>query len=131
MSEKKLTDKQKIFCKEYIIDFNATRAAKASGYSVKTAGRIGGENVQKPEIQKQIKKLMSKREERTEISADRVVKELAKIGFSNEFDIEGFTRLEMKDKIKAIELLGRHVGAFNNDESGKSTIKVTVGKPNK
>ena len=74
---------------------------------------------------------MQKRSERTEISADRVVKELAKIGFSDEFNIEGFERLDMKDKIKAIELLGRHVGAFNNDESGKSTIKVTIGKPKK
>ena len=127
----KLTDKQKFFCKEYIKDFNATRAAKASGYSEKTAGRIGGENLQKLEIQKEIKKLMSKRIERTEISADRVVQELAKIGFSDEFNIEGFDRLDMKDKIKAIELLGRHVGAFNNDESGKSTIKVTIGKPKK
>lgn len=127
----KLTDKQKFFCKEYIKDFNATRAAKASGYSEKTAGRIGGDNVQKVEIQKEIKRLMQKRIERTEISADRVVKELAKIGFSDEFNIEGFERLDMKDKIKAIELLGRHVGAFNNDESGKSTIKVTIGKPKK
>tara|TARA_R110001606_G_scaffold220142_1_gene368040 strand:+ start:822 stop:1214 length:393 start_codon:yes stop_codon:yes gene_type:complete len=127
----KLTDKQKFFCKEYIKDFNATRAAKASGYSEKTAGRIGGDNVQKVEIQKEIKRLMSKRIERTEISADRVVQELAKIGFSDEFNIEGFDRLDMKDKIKAIELLGRHVGAFNNDESGKSTIKVTIGKPKK
>lgn len=127
----KLTDKQKIFCKEYIKDFNATRAAKASGYSEKTAGRIGGDNVQKVEIQKEIKKLMSKRIERTEISADRVVQELAKIAFSDEFNIEGFDRLDIKDKIKAIELLGRHVGAFNNDESGKSTIKVTIGKPKK
>jgi len=127
----KLTDKQSFFCKEYIKDFNATRAAKASGYSEKTAGRIGGENLQKLEIQKEIKRLMSKRIERTEISADRVVQELAKIGFSDEFNIEGFDRLDMKDKIKAIELLGRHVGAFNNDESGKSTIKVTIGKPKK
>jgi len=127
----KLTDKQKFFCKEYIKDFNATRAAKASGYSEKTAGRIGGDNVQKVEIQKEIKRLMQKRIERTEISADRVVQELAKIGFSDEFNIEGFDRLDMKDKIKAIELLGRHVGAFNNDESGKSTIKVTIGKPKK
>ena len=54
----KLTDKQKFFCKEYIKDFNATRAAKASGYSEKTAGRIGGENLQKLEIQKEIEKLM-------------------------------------------------------------------------
>lgn len=127
----KLTDKQKFFCKEYIKDFNGARAARDSGYSVKTADRIASENLGKLEIQKEVSRLMEKRTERTEISADRVVQELAKIGFSDEFNIEGFDRLDMKDKIKAIELLGRHVGAFNNDESGKSTIKVTIGKPKK
>jgi len=131
MADNNLTDKQKIFCKEYIIDFNATRAAKAAGYSEKTAGRIGGENVQKLEIQNEIARLSKKRNEKLEISAERVISELAKIGFANEYNIEGFERLDMKDKIKAIELLGRHVGAFNNDESGKSTIKVTIGKPKK
>ncbi len=129
MSKTKLTDKQKTFCKEYIIDFNATRAAKSAGYSEKTAGRIGGENVQKLEIQNEIARLMKKRNERTEVTADAVVKELAKIGFSDEFNIEGFERLDMKDKIKAIELLGRHTGAFNKDESNKATIKVSIKKP--
>ena len=47
----KLTDKQIMFCKEYIKDFNATRAAEASGYSKKTARQIATENLTKPYIQ--------------------------------------------------------------------------------
>jgi phage terminase small subunit len=46
-----LTEKQKIFCREYIYDWNATRAAKVAGYSEDTAYSIGWENLKKPEIQ--------------------------------------------------------------------------------
>jgi phage terminase small subunit len=45
---KKLTAKQSQFVREYIIDFNATQAAIRTGYSQKTAGSIGSENLQKP-----------------------------------------------------------------------------------
>jgi len=38
-----LNDKQKRFCEEYVIDWNATRAAKVAGYSEKTAKEIGCE----------------------------------------------------------------------------------------
>ena len=79
-------------------------------------------------IQEQINKLTAKRAERTQITADNVVKELAKIGFGSEDQIEGFTRLEIKDKIKALELLARHTGAFNSDESTKAMINVIMGK---
>lgn len=79
----KLTPKQKIFCKEYLIDFNATRAAKAAGYSEKTARKIGSENLTKPDIQEQIQKEVKAREYRTEISADRVLQEYALLGFSD------------------------------------------------
>jgi len=37
MTKPKLTPKQKRFVEEYLIDLNATRAAKAAGYSEKTA----------------------------------------------------------------------------------------------
>jgi len=124
----KLTDKQKIFCKEYIKDFNATRAAIAAGYSKKTARNQGCENLSKPNIEKKINEMKAKRAERTQITADNVVKELAKIGFGSEDQIEGFTRLEIKDKIKALELLARHTGAFNSDESTKAMINVIMGK---
>jgi len=79
----KLTDKQKLFCEEYLVDLNATQAAIRAGYSKKTAYSIGQENLKKPEIQEEIKRLREARSKRTQITADRVLEELAKIGFSN------------------------------------------------
>jgi phage terminase small subunit len=56
-----LTDKQRVFCSEYVIDFNASQAAIRSGYSEKTAGAIGWENLKKPEIDQEIKRLIDER----------------------------------------------------------------------
>ena len=126
----KLTDKQKIFCKEYILDFNATRAATAAGYSKKTARNQGCENLSKPNIQKEIKRLMESRNQRTEITADRVVKELAKFAFNVDGSADAFD-LEAKDKLKALEMLARHTGAFNGDDSGKALINVIMGNKSK
>jgi len=41
-----------MFCKEYLIDLNATQACIRAGYSEKTANRIGTENLSKPVIKK-------------------------------------------------------------------------------
>lgn len=79
----KLNDKQKRFCLEYIVDLNATQAAIRAGYSEKTAKSMGCENLTKPDIQAYVQKLMSERSKRTEITADNVLKELAKLGFGN------------------------------------------------
>lgn len=51
-----LTDKQVRFCEEYLVDYNATQAAVRAGYSKKTAGSIGHENLTKPEIREFIDK---------------------------------------------------------------------------
>lgn len=55
--EVELNPKQQLFVDEYIIDFNATRAAKAAGYSESTAAEMGYENLRKPHIDKAITKL--------------------------------------------------------------------------
>jgi phage terminase small subunit len=78
-----LTAKQEMFVKEYLIDLNGTQAAIRAGYSEKTANRIANENLSKPDIQEAIQKAMDKRSKRTEITADMVLREYAKIGFSN------------------------------------------------
>ena len=77
----KLTGKQELFCQEYIVDLNATQAAIRAGYSEGTAGSIGFENLTKPEIQERIQDLKSERARRTQVTQDRVIRELAKIGF--------------------------------------------------
>lgn len=79
----KLTDKQKRFVEEYLIDLNATQAAIRAGYSEKTARQIANENLTKPYIQEEIQKAKAERAERTKISADRVVQELAHIAFDD------------------------------------------------
>lgn len=79
-----LTAKQRRFVDEYLIDLNATQAAIRAGYSPKRADAIGYENLRKPDIADAVSAAMKEREERTHITQDRVLQELARIAF---FDI--------------------------------------------
>lgn len=83
----KLTPKQKLFCKYYLISLNATDAAIKAGYSKKTADVIGAENLAKPNIKTYLAEQMKKREEKLEITADKVIAEIAKLAFANTTDI--------------------------------------------
>lgn len=76
-----LTPKQERFVAEYLIDLNATQAAIRAGYSEKTSGEMGYENLNKPQIVDAITKAKAERQGRTEITQDRVLQELAKLGF--------------------------------------------------
>lgn len=82
-----MTKKQKRFVEEYLIDLNATQAAIRAGYSPDTAGSIGAENLKKPEIKSRIDKAMAERSRRTGINQDRVLQELARIGFAKITDV--------------------------------------------
>jgi phage terminase small subunit len=64
-----LTDKQEMFCREYLIDLNATQAAIRAGYSEKTARASGYENLTKPDIQDRITELKTDRNGRLQIDA--------------------------------------------------------------
>lgn len=68
-----LTDKQEMFCREYLIDLNATQAAIRAGHSVKTANRTASENLSKPDIQNRIAELKNKRNEYVGINAAYVL----------------------------------------------------------
>lgn len=82
-----LTDKQDMFCREYLIDLNATQAAIRAGYSEKTANRIGPENLSKLVVQNRIQELKNERIERTNTEQDKTVDELKKVAFSDYLDI--------------------------------------------
>ena len=89
----KLTPKQKRFADEYLVDLNATRAYKEAGYSVKSdnaAAVEGHKLLRNPKVGHYIKDKMKAREKRTEITQDRVLKELAKIGFADIKDFLAF-----------------------------------------
>ena len=82
----KLTNKQKKFIDEYLVDLNATQAAIRAGYKEKAAYRTGAENLRKPQIQEEIQRRMQERQQRTEVTQDMVVKELAAIAFARATD---------------------------------------------
>lgn len=152
-----MTDAQKRFCDEYLIDLNATRAYKVAYSRCKkdeTANVNGSKLLRNTKVQEYISKKQKEIEKRTEITQDMVIKELAKIAFldirklytengqlKNIADIDSDTagaisqletleeyegygddrekigdtqKVKLLDKTKALELLGRHLGIFND-----------------
>jgi len=79
----KLTPKQQRFVEEYLVDLNATQAAIRAGYSKKTAKATGHENLTKPDIAKAVEAGRKAMAEKAGVSAERVVNELALIGFAD------------------------------------------------
>lgn len=122
-----LTDKQRRFCEEYVIDWNATRAAIAAGYSANTARQVGSENLSKPDIAEYIDKIKNQLEEQAGLSALKVVLELKKIAFPSLEIEEGEIPVIAKvaDRIKAIEVINKMLG-FNSPEKIDHT---TGGEP--
>ncbi|MCX2201127.1 terminase small subunit [Pantoea agglomerans] len=138
-----LTDKQEMFCREYLIDLNATQAAIRAGYSERTARASGYENLTKPDIQSRIADLKLQRNEQVNIDAAYVLRRLVEIDEMDVLDIllengelkpvmnwpkvwrtslSGIDvteiagdaagllkKIKWPDKVKNLELLGKHI----------------------
>ena len=96
MSKDKLTEKQKRFCDEYLIDLNATQAAIRAGYSAKTADPQGVRLLGNVRVRAYVDERLAEQSKRTGITADRVLRELAKVGFANAQDIINFGDATLK-----------------------------------
>ncbi len=74
-----MTEKQKRFCDEYLIDNNATQAAIRAGYSPKTAYSIGEQNLKKLEIKKYIDSQLDKIHSEKTADAQEVLEYLTSV----------------------------------------------------
>ena len=110
-----LTQKQKKFCEEYLVDLNATQSAIRAGYSPKTARAIGQENLSKPDIAAYISKLREAQAKRTRVTSDQVIRELAKGAFL-ELDP---SEMKFSDKIRCLELLCKYLGLLDGKAISK------------
>ena len=115
-----LNPKQERFCKEYVIDCNATKAGIRAGYSEDSAYSQAHDLLKKPEIADFIRQLQFEIGERLEITADMVVQELAKLAFSNTQDF-----VKTGNDIKDISKLERHKVAA---VSGIKTTEIVIGE---
>ena len=75
-NRKGLSDKQKVFAQEYLVDFNGTQAAIRAGYSKKSAKQQASRLLTNVNIQEEIRSQMEKRSERTGVTIDAVVQRL-------------------------------------------------------
>lgn len=133
-----MTDAQKRFCNEYLIDLNATRAYKVAYSRCKkdeTANVNGSKLLRNAKVQEYISEKMKEREKRTEITQDMVIKELSKIAFldirklytengqlKNVADIDGDT----VGAISSLETLEEYEGYGNDREKIGDTQKVRL-----
>lgn len=107
--EGKLTPKQTKFVKEYIKSGQGTAAAIKAGYSEKTARFIASENLTKPYIKDKIEKVMSEEAKKLGITAEYVLGNIKNIADNESEKV-------IQTKLKANELLGRHLKLFHENE---------------
>lgn len=145
--------KEVMFCYEYVLYFNGTESAIKAGYSARSAGIKAFNLLKKVAIKSLINHLKLERMKRIEVSADRIVQELARIAFQDTADFVDYTggevsiksfiamgdntrivkqiktkesqpgfphhgkvvELVLHDKMKALELLGKHCAVFTEN----------------
>jgi phage terminase small subunit len=130
-----LTNKQAKFVDEYLLDLNATQAAIRAGYSKKAAALIGHENLRKPNIAAAISAAQESRSRTTKITSERVLKEIARIGFFDIrklFEDDGRPRPVVDlDDDTAAAIAGLDVVSIGNAETGiGQVLKYKVASKN-
>src|SRR5262245_33608026 len=132
MSRRRLTPKQHRFIEEYLCDLNGSAAAIRAGYSPNTADQIAYQLLQIPSVRAAVQEAMRQRAARTRVTADKVVRELALIAFSdlNHYEVTDDGRLRVRrfaDRgasraVASVKRKERTITRGNGDEKGNETI---------
>lgn len=132
-----LTNKQKRFADEYLVDLNATQAAIRAGYSEKTARSQGQRMLTNVDIKTYIEEQLDRLHNERTADAQEVIEYLTSVlrGESegeelvNEFQGDGISKAvnvkkkpSEKDKLRAAELLGKRFGIFTDKVENKVTV---------
>jgi phage terminase small subunit len=112
-----VTEKQKIFCDEYLIDCNATQAAIRAGYSGKSAYSIGEQNLKKLELQEYIQKKLAEKNDALVAKQDEVLQYLTSVIRSEDE--------KTKDRLTAAELLGKRYALFTEKITADATVNAS------
>jgi phage terminase small subunit len=132
-----MTEKQKRFCEEYLIDCNGTQAAIRAGYSKKTATKIAAENLTKPDIREYIDEKLAEISSQRTADAREVMEYLTSVmrGEHKEQVLRlvgnGTQKIDSmnvteKDRLKAAELIGKRYGLFKESVDVNGVVPVVL-----
>ncbi len=111
-----LTPMQAAFVREYVIDNNGAQAAIRAGYSRHTANVQACDLLTRPHIKTAVDEARARLQEKNDITVSQLIEGLKQIAFpSNSTDDTNSKNLAgiwPRDRIKALELLGKHLGMF-------------------
>ena len=135
-----MTDKQKRFCDEYLIDCNATQAAIRAGYSPKTANEQGNRLLANVSVKAYIDERLEQLHSKKTADAQEVMEYLTSVmrGEHKEQTLalcgDGMQEIQdidvsAKDRIKAAELIGKRYGLFKDavDLGGAVPVVISGG----
>lgn len=124
-----LTDKQRAFVDEYLVDLNATRAYKRVYRNCRrdeSAGANASRLLGNASVVAYLRERQGELRRRCEVSQERVVEELGVIAFADVGDFENVSGRKLGDKVRALELLGRHLGLFQDRVAHEGGIEVVL-----
>lgn len=137
-----MTDKQRRFCEEYLVDCNGTQAAIRAGYAKNTANREGSRLLSNDDVQKYLQELMAAQKKATIASAEEVLEYLTSVvrGETKSAYLavvgtgDGMSEATIVDKapaeadrLKAAELLGKRYAMFTQKVAMDVTPVVVDG----
>lgn len=126
-----LNARQELFCKEFIIDGNASKAYVRAGYSKHASNSLSSRLMERADIKARITELMAEKEEALIAKGDEVLRYLSSVMRGETFDevIDkdgGVHKLKVaeRDRIKAAELLGKRYMLFTDKAENTGTVTV-------
>jgi phage terminase small subunit len=136
MAKGELTRKQRMFCAEYMIDFNGKQSAIRAGYSPKTAEFQASVLLRNRKVATEVKRLQDEKIQATGITAEYVIKSLHEVAeftkaprprYNKAGDIVG-EGIDSAGATRSLELLGKHLGVFDNSD-GPQKIQIDLCFP--
>ena len=118
-----MTQKQWLFVQEYLVDLCGAAAARRAGYSGRGARNSAWRLLQNPEVRDTVKKEMEKRAARVQLKQEDVVQELRAVAFAQASDESG-AAVKYASKLRALELLGKHMGIFEGRPAPQVPVKI-------
>jgi len=122
MNKLEITKKQKSFADEYLKDYNGKQAAIRAGYSEKSAENQASRMLSYAKVAEYLGKRQIEKEKKIGITIEAIIDELKEVGFG----IVDGDKLKMNDKIKALELLGKHLGMFSESKDKETEVNIQV-----